>query len=457
VLGLNGLYESTNQGDTITNITPAAPSGALLSALAYGGSAGGVANPYVLYAAYNLNGKDAGPAQLFLRTGPGSSFVSLGSFDESIRSIELDPANWHTAYVVLTDKILQIQNAGTPAMTTSDITGNFGAMAAKFQSVLVYNPTSTPGAEVVLVGALPIGGVTSGVYLTTNPHNGASTTWTSFGTGLPGVQVHDLQYNAQDNVLVAGTFGRGAWVVDQAGAFLPASTRTAAQTTLSATPNPALVGQTVTLTTTVSPASGSPAPTGSVSFFADGTLLGTVALSSGTATLTTSALAAGSHTIVAQYSGDSSNLPGTATVALQVNTPASSAPVVTSLTRAGVHFQPTQLVLTFSTPLNAATAQNLQAYRLELLAPGKQRGTVRVIIIKLKSAVYDPVHHTVTLSPQQRLNLRRPYLLIASGTGTTAILSAGGVPLDGKGNGQPGSNYQTLIVGFGPLGSGPTP
>jgi hypothetical protein len=90
-----------------------------------------------------------------------------------------------------------------------------------------------------------------------------------------------------------------------------------------------------------------------------------------------------------------------------------------------------------------------------LLAPGKQRGTLRAIVIKLKSAVYDSVHQTVTLRPKQRLNLQKPYLLTISGTGPNAIKSAAGLALDGKGTGQPGSDYQALILGFGPIGTAP--
>jgi hypothetical protein len=448
-LGLNGLYESTNQGDTITNVTPSAMTGGYLSALAYGGSSGGVPNPDVLYAAVNLNQKDEGPSELFLRTGPGSSFVTLGNFASTIRSIVLDPADWRTAYLVLTDQILQIQYAGTAAMSMTDITGNLGSMGVKFQSVLVYNPTSTPGAEVVLVGTLPISGLTSGVYLTTNPYNGANTVWTSFGTGLPGVQVHDLQYNAQDNVLVAGTFGRGAWIITQAGAYLPASTRTSVATTLVATPSPATAGQPLALTTTVAAAAG--VPSGTVAFYDGATLLGTVPLAAGSATLTISNLAAGDHTIVAQYSGDANNLPGQASVSVPIITP--PAPVVTGLSRSGVHLQPTRLVLTFSTPLNAPRAQDLSAYRLVLIAPGPQRGSLRTVVLKLKSAVYDPARRTVTLTPRQRLNLHRPYMLTVKGTGTSAIESADGQPLDGRNNGQPGSDYQALILGSGPLGT----
>jgi hypothetical protein len=189
-----------------------------------------------------------------------------------------------------------------------------------------------------------------------------------------------------------------------------------------------------------------------VSFLAQGTLLDTVPLANGVATLTTTPSVAESEAISAAYSGDPNDLPGAASLLLPVSAPA---PTVTSLVRTGVHLEPTHLVLTFSTPLNAASALNLVAYRLVLLAPGKERGTLRAIVIKLKSAVYDPVHQRVTLRPRQRLNLRRPYLLTASGTGPSAIKSAAGLALDGKGTGQPGSDYQALILGFGPLGAAP--
>ena len=73
-------------------------------------------------------------------------------------------------------------------------------------------------------------------------------------------------------------------------------------TTLSISPNPANVGQPVTLTAIVSPASA----TGTVSFYDGATLLGTVALSNGTAILTLSSLTLGSHSLTAVYSGDAS-------------------------------------------------------------------------------------------------------------------------------------------------------
>jgi hypothetical protein len=75
----------------------------------------------------------------------------------------------------------------------------------------------------------------------------------------------------------------------------------AAATSLTSSANPAATGALVTFTATVSPGTA----TGSVTFTDGGTALGApVALSGGQATYSTTTLAAGSHTIMAVYSGD---------------------------------------------------------------------------------------------------------------------------------------------------------
>jgi hypothetical protein len=71
-------------------------------------------------------------------------------------------------------------------------------------------------------------------------------------------------------------------------------------TTVTSSLNPSFVGQSVTFTATVSPS----AATGTVTFKAGQTVLGTGSLSSGQATFSTSSLSAGSFNIVAVYSGD---------------------------------------------------------------------------------------------------------------------------------------------------------
>ena len=101
-------------------------------------------------------------------------------------------------------------------------------------------------------------------------------------------------------------------------AFLPGTlTVTAASTTttLVASPSSTQYGDPVTLTATVT--SGA---TGTVSFYDGSVLLGTGAVSNGIATLTTTTLVAGTHTITAVYNGDatyasSQSAPATVTVA----------------------------------------------------------------------------------------------------------------------------------------------
>ncbi len=74
-------------------------------------------------------------------------------------------------------------------------------------------------------------------------------------------------------------------------------------TSVATSGSPSTVGQTVTFTATVSAASGT--PTGTVQFKDNSADLGSpVALVNGQASLSTAALAAGSHTITAEYSGD---------------------------------------------------------------------------------------------------------------------------------------------------------
>ncbi|HUR55413.1 MAG TPA: Ig-like domain repeat protein, partial [Gemmataceae bacterium] len=93
-------------------------------------------------------------------------------------------------------------------------------------------------------------------------------------------------------------------------------------TVLTASSNPATLGQPVTFTATiVTPTGGT--PTGSVTFLVDGVTLGTADVSAtGQASFTTASLGSGDHTVVAQYGGDSTFSPSTSpTLTLTVAAP----------------------------------------------------------------------------------------------------------------------------------------
>ncbi len=72
--------------------------------------------------------------------------------------------------------------------------------------------------------------------------------------------------------------------------------------TLTSTPNPSQVGQSVTFSVVVS--GSGVTPTGSVTFEEGKTVLGTVTLANGQASLTTAFAKSGTFSIVASYSGD---------------------------------------------------------------------------------------------------------------------------------------------------------
>jgi len=93
-------------------------------------------------------------------------------------------------------------------------------------------------------------------------------------------------------------------------------------TSVTSNANPVFSTYPVTFTATVTPSSGSIAPTGTVTFKDNGTPIGTGTLTasdsgaSATAQLTTSGLAIGTHPITASYPGDTNNQSSSTTVAL---------------------------------------------------------------------------------------------------------------------------------------------
>jgi hypothetical protein len=92
----------------------------------------------------------------------------------------------------------------------------------------------------------------------------------------------------------------------------------ATTTTISSSPNPSNVGQSVAFTATVTP-QGKGTPTGTVSFLDGTTNLGNATLSSsGVAALTISTLAVGSHNLTATYSGDQNFAASTSSILVQV-------------------------------------------------------------------------------------------------------------------------------------------
>ena len=202
---------------------------------------------------------------------------------------------------------------------------------------------------------------------------------------------------------------------------------------------------------TIEPALPAPPPapaTGSVEFFDGTSPIGSAPLNgNGQASFTDSNLSVGTHTITAQYGGDTNYSPSTSGPLSQVvNAPSIVAPTVLNVQRFGFHEQPTSIVLTFSTALDAATAQNLANFTIVVLGGTGKGGSAIGHVIHLGSATYNAGLQTVTLLPTHKMDLHNVYRLTIHGSSPGGVAGSTGLLLDGKNNGMPGSDYVAQIT-----------
>jgi hypothetical protein len=217
-------------------------------------------------------------------------------------------------------------------------------------------------------------------------------------------------------------------------------------TKLAVTPQTSNVGQTVALTAVITTAATG-TPTGTVTFTIDGKAQAPVALSiaggQDHATFTTSTLTPGNHTITAVYNGDTyfaSSLSNSVTPGvMSVDGPRVVSVEVQAKPPGGRGKLPT-LVLTFDEALNPGLADDLGDYHLVLVRRKRHP------IVAIKSVTYDSAMQTVTLTPARRLNRHRSYQLTVKGTGPSGVADIHGNLLDGRGNGQPGSDFVTTVT-----------
>ena len=207
--------------------------------------------------------------------------------------------------------------AGDANFTTSTSSAVVQTVKAAVSTVVTSSPNpSSYGQAVTFTATLspaPIDGETvtfmdGSAVLGTAPLSGGVA---SFTTTLPlKVGSHSIK---------AVYAGDATFAASTSAALTQTVGKAATSTALTSSNDHSPPGQPVTFTATVSVTSGSGIPTGSVTFTADGAVMGKVALpSSGVATLTTSALTT-THTITATYNGStnfasSTSLPLTQTV-----------------------------------------------------------------------------------------------------------------------------------------------
>jgi len=220
--------------------------------------------------------------------------LSVGVFSESF---------------VLTDNDLNVSAA------TQSISLSGTGLAADSTAVAVgVNPNSPGVGQAVVItatvtdttnsGTVPTGSATFSDSVDGSLNGGAAVTGIILSGG--GGTAHTITANYQG---VAHFF-----LASSNNATIHLTSAAATSTTLTAAPNPALAGATVTLTANISPV-----PTGeslgTVSFYDGETLLGTANVnSSGAASLPITSLSAGAHSLTAVYSGNTAFANSTSSV-----------------------------------------------------------------------------------------------------------------------------------------------
>src|SRR5437016_1007221 len=126
--------------------------------------------------------------------------------------------------------------------------------------------------------------------------------------------------------------------------------RVASSTSVASSNNPSIFGSAVTFTATVA-SSATSIPTGTVTFQDGAATLGPGTLSGGTATFSTSGLAAGTHSITAIYSGDANFRSNTPPVGKQTKTKATSSTSIVSSNIASIRGTAVTLTATVTSPV----------------------------------------------------------------------------------------------------------
>ena len=199
--GSSNLYETLNQGTSLTSIGSFSVNGAVFGGgggtMVYGGYLGSVPNADLIYVASGSNVRR--------QTSSGGGFTITSPGGGSIVGVAIDPNNWMSVFAIDSNQVFMSTNSGG---TWSDVTANLTSISAADLRSVEYVPGMSDAALVV--------GTSSGVFFSHVSALGGPTSWSRVGNNLPDAIVYDLEYDSVANLIVAGTMGRGAWTISNA-------------------------------------------------------------------------------------------------------------------------------------------------------------------------------------------------------------------------------------------------
>lgn len=209
-------------------------------------------------------------------------------------------------------------NTNVSASTSSAVSQVINANGAQISLTSSANP-SARGANLTFTSTVTPVGVTATPTGTVTFKDGTTT----LGTGAltAGATTFSTTTLGGGSHTITATYGGDAnFSGGEVASLVQTIDPTATTTTLAAAPNPATTGAAVTLTANV--ASGAGAPGGQVTFLEGATTLGTGTLTAGAASFVTASLSEGTHTVHAEYVGNTDYVASSSTdVVVTVNAP----------------------------------------------------------------------------------------------------------------------------------------
>ena len=292
--------------------------------------------------------------------------TSKGSHDIFILTVDQD-GKYKSTTTMGSNGYDAASSAFISASNSLAISGGFSGTVDFDPSSAVANLQSNPGLISQTSGFLMnitnlIPAITTSTTLSSSPTSsifGQAVTFTATLTALDGLSPSGLNVTFYDGTTVigSGTLANGiatlnianlvvgahsltAKISDATNKYLTSTSTAVAftvsksdtQLALTSSTNPAVYGQSVTFTSTVSAKSpGAGSPSGTVTFKDGTTVLGTSTLNaSGVATFATSALAVATHSITSVYNGDTNFTTTTSSAVNQVVNQAATTSVLTS-------------------------------------------------------------------------------------------------------------------------------
>jgi hypothetical protein len=200
LIGTANIYESMNQGDSLTNL---GFTGQFIGGqagwgrpMAYGSRLNGTPNPDVFYVGAGSN--------LLHRVILGGPITTLSAYPgTTIITVAMNPQNYRQVFVV--DANSRVWGSFDEGTSWIELTANLPSLTGLVTTLEVFAPDATIRNTVLIAGGF-------GAFQMPRPGAGG-TSWIPLSSALPNALVLDLNYNYTNNVLVAGTLGRGSWTL----------------------------------------------------------------------------------------------------------------------------------------------------------------------------------------------------------------------------------------------------